>query len=94
MWHRYALVEADAVLSIVAYFVICTVCIGLKDVAVALSDPFGMDPVDFETDIFMARIMINTKELISRQAVYEPQTVPLPGSFEDGSIWESQKLAA
>ena len=38
----------------------------------------GMDAVDFETDVFMARIMINTKELISRQANYVPQAMPLP----------------
>ncbi len=51
---------------------------GLKETAIALSDPFGMDAVDFETDVFMARIMINTKELISRQANYVPQPMPLP----------------
>ena len=51
---------------------------GLKETAIALSDPFGMDAVDFETDVFMARIMINTKELIARQATYVPKEMPLP----------------
>ena len=34
--------------------------------------------LDFETDVFMARIMINTKELIAKSATYVPQELPLP----------------
>ena len=75
---RYALIEANTVMSIPCFFIICFVCLGLKETAVALADPFGMDAVDFETDVFMARIMINTKELISRQANYVPKHMPLP----------------
>merc|ERR1719161_48053 len=74
----YAMIEASTIMSIPAYFIVCFVCLGLKETALALSDPFGMDPVDFETDVFMARIMINTKELISRQANYVKQEMPLP----------------
>merc|ERR1719230_2192877 len=74
----YALIEAGTIMSIPVYFSICFVCLGLKETAIALSDPFGMDPVDFETDVFMARIMINTKELIARQANYVPKEMPLP----------------
>ena len=74
----YAMIEASTIMSVPTYFIICFVCLGLKETAIALSDPFGMDPVDFETDVFMARIMINTKELISRQANYVPQAMPLP----------------
>merc|ERR1719326_603002 len=74
----YAMIEAGSVMSIPTYFIICFVILGLKETAIALSDPFGMDPVDFETDVFMARIMINTKELISRQATYVPREMPLP----------------
>jgi len=74
----YALIEANTILSIPTFFIICFVCLGLKETAIALSDPFGMDAVDFETDVFMARIMINTKELISRQATYVPTAMPLP----------------
>lgn len=65
-------------MSIPVFFIICFVALGLKETAIALSDPFGMDPVDFETDVFMARIMINTKELISRQANYVRTEMPLP----------------
>ena len=72
------MIESNTLMSIPTYFVICFVCLGLKETAVALSDPFGMDPVDFETDVFMARIMINTKELISRSANYVPKFLPLP----------------
>ena len=74
----YAMIEANTVMSIPVFFIICFVCLGLKETSVALSDPFGMDAVDFETDVFMARIMINTKELISRQANYVPKLMPLP----------------
>merc|ERR1740138_425641 len=74
----YALIEANTLMSIPCFFIICFVCLGLKETAIALSDPFGMDAVDFETDVFMARIMINTKELISRQANYVPKEMPLP----------------
>ena len=74
----YAMVEACSLMSIPTYFIICFVCLGLKETAVAISDPFGMDAVDFETDVFMARIMMNTKELIARQANYVPKMMPLP----------------
>lgn len=74
----YAMIEAQSIMSIPVFFIICFVCLGLKETSVALSDPFGMDAVDFETDVFMARIMINTKELISRQANYVPKLMPLP----------------
>ena len=74
----YALIEANTIMSIPCYFIICFVCLGLKETAIALSDPFGMDAVDFETDVFMARIMINTKELISRQASYVPRDMAMP----------------
>ena len=74
----YAMIEASTIMSIPTFFIICFVCLGLKETAIALSDPFGMDPVDFETDVFMARIMINTKELIARQATYVPKELPLP----------------
>lgn len=75
--HRRSLVVGMG-RSIPVFFIICFVCLGLKETSVALSDPFGMDAVDFETDVFMARIMINTKELISRQANYVPKLMPLP----------------
>jgi len=74
----YAIIEANTMWSILTFFITCFCLFGLKETAIALSDPFGMDAVDFETDVFMARIMINTKELISRQANYVPQPMPLP----------------
>merc|ERR1711871_1682791 len=74
----YAIIEVSSLWSIFTFFVTAFVLFGLKETAIARSDPFGMDAVDFETDVFMARIMINTKELISRQANYVPQTMPLP----------------
>jgi len=92
----YALIEASAIMSIPCFFIMCFVFFGLKETAIALSDPFGMDAVDFETDVFMARIMINTKELISRSANYVPKEMPLPPmtyygedvGYEGGAIQE------
>ena len=51
----YAMIEANTIMSVPCFFIICFVCLGLKETSVALSDPFGMDAVDFETDVFMAR---------------------------------------
>ena len=52
---------------------------GLKECAVALSDPFGGDAVDFEVDLFLANILANTKALISNEAHFSPGTkMPAP----------------
>ena len=74
----YALVGTDTYMSIPAFSIICFVCLALKETAVYLSDPFGTDPVDFETDVFMARIMLNTKAMVSRDATYKRQHMQMP----------------
>jgi len=93
MVQAYAMVEARTFMSIPSYFLICFVCLGLKETAVALSDPFGLDSVDFETDTFMSKMMLNTKELISRPYHLAPHTIenlPLP----DDPFGEEAALAA
>ena len=43
-----------AVLTAITYAVIITAFLGLKEVAVAMSDPFGDDDVDFDTEKLLA----------------------------------------
>jgi len=45
----------------------------LQETAVSLSDPFGGDAVDFETDQFMASILANAKSLILADSDSEAQ---------------------
>ena len=49
----------------------------MKETAVALADPFGGDDVDFETDVYMANMLANSKAMISPSADYVSQTLPL-----------------
>ena len=70
----YALVFFETYLSVPCFFVTCLVMQGLKEVAVALSDPFGGDDVDFPTHEYMSAMLDNAKALISRDAVYRPGT--------------------
>jgi len=42
-----------------------------------LADPFGGNDVDFETEVYMANMLANSKALISPSADYVPQTLPL-----------------
>ena len=44
------------------------VALGLKETAVALSDPFGGDDVDFETETYMAQMLASTMSLISAES--------------------------
>jgi len=70
----YALIFFDSYMTVPVYFITCLVLQGLKEVAVALSDPFGGDDVDFDTASFMQQIFASTKALISRDAVFKPGT--------------------
>ena len=47
----YALIFQETFVTIPLFFVVCLVLQGLKECAVALSDPFGGDAVDFEVDV-------------------------------------------
>ena len=49
----------------------------MKETAVSLSDPFGGDDVDFETENYMAAVLANTKAIISPGADYTPQLLPI-----------------
>ena len=70
----YALVFFNTYMSVPCYFITCLVMQGLKEVAVALSDPFGGDDVDFDVQEFMRVILENSKALISRDGVFKPGT--------------------
>ena len=57
----YSMIEFETVMTIPCFFIIVLVCLGLKETAVALADPFGGDDVDFETEVYMANMLANTK---------------------------------
>ena len=73
----YSAIEFETVMTIPVFFIIVLVCLGLKETAVALSDPFGGDEVDFETEVYMANMLANSKAMISPAADYQPQILPL-----------------
>ena len=74
----WSLTEFSTIMTIPAYFVIALVTLGLKETAVALSDPFGSDAVDFETNSFTAAILANTKALLAYSEP-KPSELPFPG---------------
>jgi len=76
----YSMIEFETVMTIPCFFIIVLVCLGLKETAVALADPFGGDDVDFETEVYMANMLANTKAMISPSADYTPLMLPLAGS--------------
>ena len=69
----YALVYFETVMTFPCFFIICLISIGLKETAVALSDPFGADDVDFDTELYMASMLANVKAQITPEA--EPPNV-------------------
>eukprot|EP00326_Haptolina_ericina_P016419 CAMPEP_0181193606 /NCGR_PEP_ID=MMETSP1096-20121128/13907_1 /TAXON_ID=156174 ORGANISM="Chrysochromulina ericina, Strain CCMP281" /NCGR_SAMPLE_ID=MMETSP1096 /ASSEMBLY_ACC=CAM_ASM_000453 /LENGTH=333 /DNA_ID=CAMNT_0023283081 /DNA_START=57 /DNA_END=1058 /DNA_ORIENTATION=- len=74
----YSMIGFGTVMSIPVFFIICLVLLGLKETAVALSDPFGGDDVDFNIDIFMAAMLANTKAMIAPSADYVSDTLEPP----------------
>merc|ERR1719502_2304822 len=73
----YSMIEFETVMTIPCFFIIVLVCLGLMETAVALADPFGGDDVDFETEVYMANMLANTKAMISPSADYTPLMLPL-----------------
>ena len=64
----YALIEFETIMTIPCFFIIALVALGLKETAVSLSDPFGGEDVDFETEVYMAQMLANAKSMISEDA--------------------------
>jgi len=77
-------IEFNTMMTIPCFFIIVLVCLGLKETAVALADPFGGDDVDFETEVYMANMLANTKAMISPSADYTPLMLPLAGKQPAG----------
>lgn len=73
----YSMIEFETIMTIPCFFIIVLVCIGLKETAVALADPFGGDDVDFETEAYMAKMLADCKAIISPGADYTPQLLPI-----------------
>ena len=74
----YVFISVKLWVSVPVYFLIAFLLIGMKETAVALSDPFGNEAVHFDCDHFMARIMLNVKSIVSPEATYSRQTVDIP----------------
>jgi len=81
----YSMIEFETVMTVPCFLIIVLVCLGLKETAVALSDPFGGDDVDFETEVYMANMLANTKAMISPSADYTPLMLPLAGGKAGGA---------
>ena len=65
-------------LTIIAFAVVCLTTIGLKELAVAMADPFGDDVIDFQLEKFLAamyqkQLTSPTKHFTSPQAKQETQ---------------------
>lgn len=50
---------ASTPFTAVVYFVICLVFLGLREVAIAMSDPFGVDDTDFDLESILSRTYKN-----------------------------------
>jgi len=51
------------------YFVICTIFLGLKEVAVAMSNPFGDDAIDFDLEKMLAGAFKNSVAILKDQHI-------------------------
>ena len=75
----YALVElehAQFFISMLVFLVICFIMIGLQAVAVAMSDPFGSDDIDFDLDKFLEGAYNNCIALVTDQRVVNYDRLP------------------
>ena len=75
----YALVElehAQVLMSMVVFIIIDTIMIGLQAVAVAMSDPFGDDDIDFDLESFLRGAYDNSIALITDQRLALHNTLP------------------
>ena len=73
----YSMIEFETVMTIPCFFIIVLVCLGLKETAVALADPFGGDDVDFETEVYMAQMLSNAKSMISEESMVSAWLLPV-----------------
>lgn len=75
----YALVElehAQVFISMLVFLVICFIMIGLQAVAVAMSDPFGSDDIDFDLDKFFEGAYNNCIALVTDQRIVNNDRLP------------------
>jgi len=82
----FALIElehAQFFLSMAVFVVICVIMIGLQAVAVAMSDPFGDDDIDFDLDKFLIGAYDNTIAIVTdqRTAMHDRLPADMDGNF-------------
>lgn len=94
----YALIElllANVFLSLTCYTVACFIMIGLEQIAIGMSDPFGNDEVDFDLDNFLQSAYDNAvaKLCDSRQPQGEYISSDMDNPLERGGVelrsWEN-----
>lgn len=83
----YAMIEllyANVFLSLTCYTVACIIMIGLEQIAIGMSDPFGLDEVDFELDNFLQVAYDNAiaKLTDARQPQHEVISVDMDNPLE------------
>jgi len=69
----YALVnvfEGNPVETFICYIVVVGTMLGLQEIAVAMSDPFGDDDADFDTTHMMSVLYDNVKELYNADTIW------------------------
>jgi len=67
MGYGQAELMAGSWLSLLLYAITCAVMIGLQEIAVALSDPFGNDTVDLNVNTFLKAARTNALSLLKLQ---------------------------
>jgi len=87
----YALVEleqAQILLSVVIFLTVSSIMIGLQAVAVAMSDPFGADDLDFDLHSFMSSAYDNAIATLTDNRVALNDR--LPGSIAENPLNDAE----
>ena len=63
--------------TIVVFWIICTVMIGLQEIAAAMSDPFGDDDIDFDTERLLRSAFNDAISLLRDERQVSEATLPI-----------------
>ena len=65
---------------LLSYIIVCFTMIGLQEIAVAMSDPFGDDDTDFDTTRLLEKCYNNVLEYYTEQHLVDDATADQPAS--------------
>ena len=96
--YSYAFLSFDSVLTPIILLVVIVVTVGMREVAVALSNPFGKDDVDFPVDKWISTLrsialvvhrdnVVCTKPTLNRD-LGKPQVPPKPQGSANGDDYD------